>query len=279
MASKNLAWALLFLLGILFLSQLSVVRADDVDDEEEAGDIEIADDDAGDDDDYEDYEDDVEEEFDGTVVAHPDVETRVIFPDYPTKQFVVGKPVVALVAFANHARNKAFNITAVGAHLHSPFDLSYYIQNFTVREQDALVGPGYQVSVEYVFMTDPSLEPLEFWFSAWVQYNSTDGRTFRTTFTNGTIELIEKPSEFNAKTFFGYVVAVAVVAVGGFAFWNSQQSGSSRSRATKSAVERGTSGAAASTDGGWGAAYVPKAQADRVSRGKSNKGKKSDTSS
>jgi len=283
MASKHGAWALLFLFGILFLSQLNVVRADDGDDDdtgaENPDDIEVSEDDGGDDYD-DDYDDAPEDEWDGTVAAHPDVHTRVVFPDYASRQFVAGKPIVALVSFSNRAR-KPFNVTAVGAHLHSPFDFSYYIQNFTAREQDSIVSPGYQVSIEYPFMADPSLEPLEYWLSAWVQYNDSDGRTYRTTFTNGTIELIEKPSEFNIKTFFGYVVVAALVAVGGFVVYT-QQSGSSRSRSTK-AVERGTGGAASSGGSsgssgggdGWGAVYVPKAQAGRVSRGKTNKTKKS----
>jgi len=274
MGSKTLALVLLFLIGVLFLSELQCARADDIDDDDapiddSADDIEITDDAGADDDDDDDeyeYTDSETEEYTGVLAPHPDVHTHFIFPDYAEKQFVVGKPVVTLISFANKGR-RTFNITGVGAHLHSPFDFSYYIQNFTAREQDALVLPGAQVSVEYVFVPDPSLEPLEFWLSAWLQYNDTEGRTFRNTFTNGTIELIEKPSEFNAKSFFSYVVLVAVVAVGGFFFYNSQQP---RSRKSVSSVERGTA-ASGGSDGGWGEAYVPKPHSGRVSRGKKDK--------
>ena len=47
------------------------------------------------------------------------------------------------------------------------------IVQFTVREVAASVESNQEISLEYVFMPDKSLEPLEFHLSAWVLYNST----------------------------------------------------------------------------------------------------------
>jgi len=243
--------------------------------EEDGEDVEVTDegDDAdGEDDDGDDVDD---SDLPSTLMAHPDVHTHFIFPQFTEKRFVVGEKVTALISFANRGQ-KIFNITAVGAHLHSPFDFSYYIQNFTAREVDATVHPGHEQSIEYVFVPDKSLEPLEFWLSAWVQYNDSNDRVFRTTYTNGTIELVEKPSEFNPREFFTWVVTLAVIGVVVyFVFVQPNQSSGSRSssRAAQKGIERGTRGA--EDDGGWGNAYVPKTTAARVSKKKDKKPKAS----
>jgi len=256
------------LVGTLFVHAARAAEDEDIevtDDGDDAGAAE------------EEEEDLDEDEGQASVLApHPDVTTHYIFPQFPEKRFVVGEKVTALVSFANKG-TKTFNVTAVGAHLHSPFDFSYYIQNFTAREVNSVVEPGRQVSLEYVFVPDKSLEPLEFWLSAWVQYNDSADNVYRNTFTNGTIELVEKPSEFNVREFFSWVIGLGVVGVVAyFAYVQPNQSGSkSASKAQKnSGVERGTR--ATEDDGGWGAAYTPKLNAARVSKKKDKKPKSSE---
>lgn len=114
------------------------------------------------------------------------------------KNFPLGKDVTLLVAFNNNGE-KSFNISQIAAHLHSPFDYNYYIQNFTVKHASATVGPNSQVTLEYTFKPDPTLEPLEFHFSAYVNYNRSDGRTFMHTLHNATIDLYEPGSDSNTK--------------------------------------------------------------------------------
>jgi len=131
-----------------------------------------------------------------------------------------------------HNGGKApFNISYVYAHLHSPFDFSYYIQNFTVRAYHTVVNPGEQVTIDYVFMPDKSLEPLDFWLSAHVIYNETEAQDMHlTTFFNGTIELTEKPTDFNFRRIFTMLLFVAIAGFAAqFFFQRSNLGKSSRS--------------------------------------------------
>jgi len=161
----------------------------------------------------EDYE---EEEI--ALVASPDAHTRVLIPDFPTKKIPVGKEVTVLVGFSNSG-SSAFTLTSIGAHLHSPYDFSYHIQNFTEREIDGVVEPGAQLSLEYTFKPDPSLEPLEFLLSGFVTYNNSENVMFRSTFVNGTIELTEAQSDFDVRGLFTWFLglgALGLIAYVGF---------------------------------------------------------------
>jgi len=74
-----------------------------------------------------------------------------------------------------------------------------FCSQFTARRvAGAPVGPRQQGAAEYQFMPDPSLEPLEYGFSAWVVYNNSADQVFLHTFYNGTIELTEAPTELSA---------------------------------------------------------------------------------
>lgn len=62
---------------------------------------------------------------------------------------------------------------SVGAHLHSPYDMNFFIQNFTVRWTSNLLPPRSEVTVEYRFVPNERLEPLDFHMSGWLIYNDT----------------------------------------------------------------------------------------------------------
>jgi hypothetical protein len=155
---------------------------------------------------------DEDEDEDQALMPSPDVTTSYIFPEHKERSFPLGEIITVLVGISNVGHN-VFNITNVGGHLHSPFDFNYYIQNFTVKEIASEVDGESQISVEYKFMADPSLEPLEFWFSGWVEYNSTDGEGFRSTFVNGTVDLVSAPVKFDPQLFFKYILIFAVLGV------------------------------------------------------------------
>jgi len=154
--------------------------------------------------------DDEDEDYDElTFIPHPDVSVSFLFPDAPDRRLKLGETANILAGFHNKA-DQAFNITGIGAHLQSPFDLSYYIMNFTARRVvGASVGPMQQASVEYQFRPDPSLEPTEYWLSAWVIYNNSDDQVFMHTFYNGTVELVEEDGGFGAKQALFYLVVLA----------------------------------------------------------------------
>jgi len=176
------------------------------------------------------------------LIAHPDVATVSLFPDYADKKFYVGTEIVALIGLTNSG-SKTFNISSVQGFLHSPFDYTYYIQNFTARHfASAVLKPNEQLTLEYTFKPDKSLEALEFWLSGYVDYNATaeegkEPEQFRSYFTNSTIELIEKQSDANVKRVFTYFLATAAAGIVGYIAWsltNPQQSSSSSSSSTSS---------------------------------------------
>jgi len=81
----------------------------------------------------------LEEEIDGEGTADPealkqsaDITTFIHFPESPDRKLPIGGEVHALIGIHNGGKNP-FNVSYIGASLHSPFQLDYYIQNFSVR--------------------------------------------------------------------------------------------------------------------------------------------------
>jgi hypothetical protein len=219
--------------------------------------------------DEEDEKADVEEEI-VVLKPSPDVITTFIFPDFLDKRFQIGEKVTLLVGFHNTG-SVAFNITSVQAHLHSPFDYNYYIQNFTSREIGATVEPKQQVSVEYVFQPDKSLEPIEYHLSAFVEYNDSSNGQFRSYVTNGTVELIEKPSTFDTKQFFSYLMLFGAIALLAYIAYSLGHPAAKKTR--KSSVERGTRDASAGNQDDWaGPIYTPKSSSAPIKRKSSKRG-------
>lgn len=219
---------------------------------------------------------------------HPGVTTTFLFPNNDEYKFVQGEEVVLLVGVHNGAMNNYFNVSYVGAHLHSPYDFTYYIHNFTIREQEALLGPGGETTIEYRFRPDPSLEPLEFTFSAWVVYNSSQGKLYQNQVVNTTIELIEKAEPWSvtyvASSLFTFGVLAASAAgaawiagydvlgyVQNIIAGQTKKRKSHRSTSSKSS----SSGDAASSDeiaSGWETvAYTPAAKSKAVKKKGSKK--------
>jgi len=137
-----------------------------------------------------------------------------------------------------------------------------------------LLEPDRQVSLEYIFRPDKSLEPLQFWFSGYVDYNDTEGNMFRSTFINGTLELIEKEVPYNVQGVFVFILTIAVIgAVGLFTL---KQFGflDKKSKFIK-ATERGTASASESSE--WGSIYEPKKGPAKVAGTKRSGKKKRNT--
>lgn len=176
------------------------------------------------------------------VTSSSDIETSFVFPEYPTQRLEIGEKITLLVNMFNTGE-QTFNVTAITAALHSPYDISYYIQNFTAREVGALLGPKQQVSLEYVFMPDKGLEPLEFWLSAVVYYSSSETTFHRSTIINGTIELVDKSSSLDARRMFSYLLVSAAVCLLAYLALNgavSKRVQRSKAAARRLASEAGT---------------------------------------
>lgn len=237
MNKSLLAILLLALLGLSFLGNLPVRAQDASDDAEEE--LKASDEtnakadkqEAGDETEPDDEDEDL------LLIPHPDVTVSAVFPDSLEKKFALGEAITVLLGF-NNKGDQAFNITGIGAHLQSPHDLSYYIQNFTARRvMGAAVGPRQQAAAEYVFLPDPTLEPLEFWMSAWVIYNNSADQVFMHTFYNSTIELYEPNTGFSARALLSWLLTAAFVGIVGYIVI--RVSGAQKPKKKKS-VERGT---------------------------------------
>jgi len=137
-----------------------------------------------------DAQEEEDEEYDDEADAH-EVTTNYLLPEYADKRFPVGEEATILVDVSNNGQD-VFNITRIGAFLHSPFDLSYYIQNFTVGELSGVAAPSAQISLEYKFTPDQKLEALEYWFSGFVEYTMEGSdEPYQQIFVNTTVHLYD----------------------------------------------------------------------------------------
>lgn len=155
-----------------------------------------------------------------------DVVTTYLFPSVADKKFAVGKPVTVLINFINNGQ-EVLNITRVAGFLHSPFDLNYYIQNFSGSEvRGGMVGPKSQMSLDYQFTPDASLEPLEFWMSGVIEYQA-DGsdKVYQSTFLNETVSLVNTGSAQELTIILSTMVLLAAFAVGLYTLLTSTKKG------------------------------------------------------
>lgn len=193
-------WTLLLLASMAFVARAEDVDIVEEDDESSTMADAMAEEDA--------YEDDYD--------VH-EVTTSYTIPDYPDGRFPVGKPVTILVDFSNKGQD-VFNVTKIAAFLHSPFDLNYFIQNFTGKAVSGVAAPSAQISLEYKVTPDEKLEPLEFWLSGYVEYTMEGSdEPYTQMFVNTTIELYDSRTSFDFSNLFTTVLMMATI--GGFAYF------------------------------------------------------------
>lgn len=165
----------------------------------------------------EDEEEYTEEEEDDVLGPSEDVQCLSVLLDYPDKRIIVGEEVVVLMSFINKGET-SFNLTEVGAFLHSPFDFNYYMHNFTAKPlANAIVEPKTHFSVEYSFTPQVNLidGSLEYTMSTYILYNSTgdEPEEFKSTPFNKTVTLVEPPSTVDMKRFFTRFLLVAGIGL------------------------------------------------------------------
>lgn len=164
----------------------------------------------------------------GELEPHPDVQMSVFFPEAADKKFAQDHDITALVAVQN-VGPEAFNISYSGAHLHSAIDYSYYVQNLSVYHVDMILQPGGQATVEYRFRAHPDLEPVDFLFSGWLIYNTTNGKIFKSNFANTTIWLVEPEFKWDFQSISTYFIVLAFFGGLGYLAYNSLLGGKKRS--------------------------------------------------
>eukprot|EP01006_Ploeotia_vitrea_P033797 TRINITY_DN65642_c4_g4_i1.p2 TRINITY_DN65642_c4_g4~~TRINITY_DN65642_c4_g4_i1.p2 ORF type:complete len:301 (+),score=185.87 TRINITY_DN65642_c4_g4_i1:116-1018(+) len=232
--TKNRSLLALLLLALVATMLVpAVVRADeeqvDVSDGGDAGADEGARVVAGDVEEEEEEEDDEDE---GPLEPHPDVAARVFFPQSnEKKEFELNREIVVLVGLTNNGK-EPFRVDSVRGYFQSPYDQSFYIQNFTaIEEIFTVIQPDEQATVKYAFYPDPNLEAVDFHFTAEVDYNDTTDRRYRTVFHNSTITMVDPNAGFSLVSFLSYVVGLAAV-VGGAYFVVNKASASSKTTFT-----------------------------------------------
>jgi len=181
----------------------------------------------------------VEDEPQRYVMPAADVQTYVKFIGVEGTKFIAGDEVTALIGMHNSG-DKTYNVSYVGAHLHSPFDYNFYVQNFTVRWTSNLLPPRSEVTVEYRFRPDPNLEPLDFQLSGWLIYNDSAPTPviYRSMFVNQTIEVLERRQEWTASSIITWIFVLAGLGLAGYVALNLTQGGKkTKSRASTPSVD------------------------------------------
>jgi len=108
------------------------------------------------------------------------------------------------------------------------------------------------------FYPDKGLEPLEYWLSGWIVYNSSDGVVHVSTWTNSSVTLTEKDGESGLRNIFVYGLLLSGVALIVYVALNYNQPVKKVKRVAESGPKRET------TDDDWGTAYVPETSSRRV---------------
>lgn len=166
--------------------------------------------------------------------ASSDIVVSSTFSTHVDRKIPVNADSVMLVVVTNKG-NQPYNVTYIGSTLHSILDYNFNIRNFTTYNVGVVLGPKEQISLEYLFKPDTRLEAADFTFSGWVVYNSTSNDQFRTSFYNGTIEVIDSSYfESEPKVIFTYVAfAAALVFFAVSQFSKSKDAAAKKQRQTE----------------------------------------------
>jgi translocon-associated protein subunit alpha len=195
-----------------------------------------------------------------------DAKSSVLFVR-PTQasELPAGTPVKVLVGFFNKGEQD-FTIDTIDAALHYPLDYTYYIQNFTTIRYSHVVEPGREGTFEYGFTPSDTLSSRPFGLTINLNYHNADGEKFLDTLFNSTINITELDTGFDTETFFLYVVVAAILALVGFALYQSlvtfgkRRLGSSKPRTQQ--IETGTQANKTDVDYDW----LPQSTLDSLSK-------------
>lgn len=148
-----------------------------------------------------------------------------------------GQFVDVLCGFTNKG-DKGFNVTGMRASLHSVFDPSMYLQNFSDIAPYTEVKMGEEGTLLYRFFPDPNLEPREYILALTVDYIDADKEEYRSVYFNGTIEMVESQGSADTRTFFGRILTLGFLGIlgfGGYHVYNKYVVGKRRSRPVETA--------------------------------------------
>jgi len=180
-----------------------------------------------------------EEEEEEQLKAAEDVETTILFTKNADKEIPVNRLIQILVGFTNNGQQN-YVVENIRASLRYPQDFSYFIQNFTAREYSAVVEPGKEATLEYIFQASETLALRPFGFVMELNYKDADGNPFMDAVFNDTVQFIEQDEGLDTETFFLYVFLVALVVLLAVGAQQLVASLGKKRKAPKPVVETGT---------------------------------------
>lgn len=80
-----------------------------------------------------------------------------------------------------------------------------------------VIRPGDQVTLNYRFMVDPSIERREYTFVGTAEYHDSDGIPYVASFSNATLAVIDVDSAFDVSALFLWLVILGIL--GGAAYY------------------------------------------------------------
>ena len=143
-----------------------------------------------------------------------EVETRVWFPDAPTREFVVGRHIGAVIGIRNRGET-GFNVSAIQGNLALVTDPSGNVMNFTgTAYQYPELKTGEEIVVQYFMPLHKSLPTRQFYLHLRVySEGATESDFVVESAFNSTIELIEEPTWFDMELLGLYAVLFGIVGL------------------------------------------------------------------
>jgi len=187
------------------------VRADE--DEIENDDDVIAETEEADvDDDGTDLESTGEEGDEGPSTSQ-DVDTTILFtkPKLTNDmELPAGQIVEFLVGFTNKAEYD-FVVESVDAAFHYPLDHSFVVQNFSALRYNRDVKPTNEITVAYSFIPADAFTGRPLSLAINLNYRDLEGRMFRDTVFNETMNIVEFSEGIDTEMIFLYLIMASVV--------------------------------------------------------------------
>ncbi|KAK8796345.1 hypothetical protein WA171_004306 [Blastocystis sp. BT1] len=143
-----------------------------------------------------------------TDIPEPSSDIEVTYK-FLTEDFPVAEPIRVIVNLKNTGV-AVYNITNCMGSLNDANNFAVYHQNFTERNFNSTLYPGYEMNFLYVFGLYNFIDPQEYQMALTIFYE-TDSDYYATTFFNETVEVVDHSSVWDIRLI--SIVAMLVVGV------------------------------------------------------------------
>jgi translocon-associated protein subunit alpha len=186
--------------------------------------------------------DDAQDFAGGNFSPAPGIETVCVFPKNPSKFVTAGEDSELLVGLKNEGEG-TIKVIAVQSSIHLPYQHTF-VQNLSTQGfSNATVPPSAQATFPYLFAVSKFLQPGTFDLVGTIVYEI-DEQPYKSTFYNGTIEVIEAGGAITVESVFLISLGIAVLILVGVWIRTQLQNLSKKTkRAPKVEVGTGTTDA------------------------------------